>query len=285
MTKQERYIRNNEAIKSKAIYKIFQNQKKAFADLLENEEKKSRIFVKKSIIDDIIDPFLDDIKSEVPEYLLTVLPKIMREGAKDPIKRYKDLLPDDYALVFNISTAPATVYLQELSDLMLSQRDGSILKTTKDELRSIMRNGISDWDSYTAIAKRIREVDPFVFSRSRSKTIAVNEIGRSYWWANHEPGNVLSDDGYILEKSWQSSDDEKVRPTHNQNEEAWSIPFDEAFPWTDDQYAPSTNDINCRCTSTHKIVGIKNWKSVFAIEKWATGRDIKKVFDFIKSRV
>lgn len=89
-------------------------------------------------------------------------------------------MPDDYALVFDIETEPASQYLTELRDLHLSQRQGSILKTTRDELRTIMANGIDEGMSYTEIGKQILEQDPFVFSKSRAKTIAVNEIGRAY---------------------------------------------------------------------------------------------------------
>lgn len=59
----------------------------------------------------------------------------MNQGAKNPIKRYKDLLPSNYSLSFDIETSPAEKYLRDLNDLMLSQRDGSILKTTRDRLR------------------------------------------------------------------------------------------------------------------------------------------------------
>lgn len=218
MTKQERYLRNQENLKAKAIYKLLKKHKGLFADTLEQEDKSHRILTTKAIGDDLIDPFLDDIKSDIPEYLLSVLPSIMEEGAKDPIKRYKELLPEDYALTFDIDTEPATIYLKELEDLMLSQRQGSILRTTRDELRIIIADGIEEGMSYGEIAKQIREVDPFVFSKARAKTIAVNEIGRSYGWANHEPGRVLTDEGYVLEKSWQTSDDNDVRPTHTENE-------------------------------------------------------------------
>lgn len=230
MTKRERYLRNQEKIKTKAIYKLLQKHKGLFADALEKEDKSHRLLTMKAIGDDIIDPFLEDIKADIPKYLLSVLPSIMEEGAKDPIKRYKELLPEDYALTFDIETEPATIYLKELEDLMLSQRKGSILKTTRDDLRFIMADGIEEGMSYGEIAKQIREMDPYVFSKSRAETIAVNEIGRSYGWANHEPGRVLTDEGYVLEKSWQTSDDDKVRPTHTENENAGWIPFEDSFP-------------------------------------------------------
>lgn len=284
MTKRERYLRNQEKIKTRAIYAILREQRDIFADMLEKNDKSFRLLTTKAIDDDLIEPFLEATKDMVPRYLLRVLPSIMTEGAKEPIKRYKDLLPQGYELIFNVSTEPATKYLEDLEDLMLSTRQGSILKTTRDELRSIMAKWVENGDSYATIAKKIREEDPFVFSKTRAETIAVNEVGRAYWWANHEPWQVLSDDGYVLVKEWATSNDDKVRPTHMDNEEAWPIPFDDPFPWTDDQFAPS-HDINCRCTSTHEITGIKSANGIHKIEKWMTGRDIKKIFDLLQKQV
>lgn len=169
-----------------------------------------------------------------------------------------------------------------MTDLMLSDKKGSISRTTKNKLLDILEKGISDGKSYGAIAKEIREVDPFVFSRARAKTIATNELGRAYGWANYEPGRVLTEEGYILVKYWQTSEDDKVRPTHMQNQEADKVDFTAEFPGTGDMYAPSTNDINCRCTSTHEIVGIADGKGIRHIHRGTTGKEIKKIFDFIK---
>jgi len=284
MTKRERYIRNQEAIKSKALYKILQKHKGIFADLLEKEDKSFRLTLK-YIGDDIIWPFLDDIKGDIPEYLLSVLPKIMQEWAKDPIARYKYLLPDDYALVFDVDTEPATIYLKELEDLMLSQRSWSILKTTRDELRTLIWKWIEEWQSYWQIAKQRREVDPFVFSKARAKTIAVNEIWRSYGWANHEPWRELTREGYVLEKSWQTSDDKDVRDSHRVNEKAWWIPFDDLFPWTDDEFAPSPTEINCRCTSIHQVTWIKAFWQIHRVPRDIEAKDIKKLFENLKNWV
>jgi hypothetical protein len=284
MKKQERYLRNQEKIKSRAIYAIFQEQKEGFCIMLEEESKSFRIEVKKGE-GDIVKKFVEKTKYEIPNYLVKVLPAIMIEGAKIPIKRYKDLLPEGYALVFDVDTAPAAVYLQNMTDLMLSQKKGSISRTTKNELLNILEKGIADGKSYGAIAKQIREVDPFVFSKARSKTIATNELGRAYGWANFEPGQVLTDEGYILVKFWQTSEDDKVRPTHMENQAADKVPFADEFPGTGDLYAPSSIDINCRCTSTHEIVGIADGKGIRHIHRGTTGVEIKKIFDFIKKRV
>lgn len=285
-TKRERYIKNQEATKTRAIYKIFQSEKARFIERLEKREDTAKRLELKFTPDDLIDPFLDEIAPDVPEYLLTVLPTIMNEAAKEPIKRYKDLLPEGYALSFDIETAPAAKYLKDLEDLMLSQNEGSILKTTRDELRRIMERGVEQGQSYGQIAKDIQAEDPWVFSKTRAELIAVNEIGRAYGWANHEPAIELQREGYVLEKYWTTSHDDKVRKRHKANEAAGWIPLDRPFPGTADQFAPSTNEIRCRCTSTHRITGLTDGKQIIAIPKGMTAEDIKKKhFDFLGKKV
>lgn len=158
-------------------------------------------------------------------------------------------------------------------------------QTTRDELRSILSKWVAEGNSYGEIAKDIRSVDPFVFSKSRAKTIAVNEIGRAYGFANHEPGSELNRQGYVLKKIWATSEDDKVRPEHTQNEAEGFIDFEEAFSGTGDQYAPST-DINCRCTSTHQITWINDGKSIIPIAKGTSPEEIaKKHFEIFGKEV
>ena len=183
-----RFIENHERVKSNKIFSIFQSQKERFCVLLEEQDKKSFL--------EFIDTFVQEIAGEIPTYLVQVLPVIMKEGAKEPIKAYKKKLLKDYALSFDLPNAPAVKYLSELEDLMLSQRQGSISKTTRDELRRIITDGVEQGKSYTQVAQEIRQQDPFVFSRSRAMLIASNEIGKAYGWANLEPpriGHLLAD--------------------------------------------------------------------------------------------
>lgn len=104
----------------------------------------------------------------------------MIEGAREPIKRYAELLPSGYSLAFDIDASPASKYLQDMRNLMLSERNGSILLTTKNELMSILSQGVQEGLSYGEIATQIRGTDPFVFSKTRAKLIAINEVGRAY---------------------------------------------------------------------------------------------------------
>lgn len=134
---------------------------------------------------------MEDTKEQVPDYLFEELPAVMREAAKAEIIRYADLLPEGYGLAFDIDTSPVSKYLNDMRDLMLSDRDGSISKTTRDELRQIMADGVDAGMGYGEIAEYIEATDPFVFSKARANLVAVNEIGRAAGFANHEPAVEL----------------------------------------------------------------------------------------------
>ena len=253
----QKYLKNKRITSGRAIYKILERWKKDFVKRLEDRESKGAFYEMK---DDIVDGFIADIKYDLPEYFESELPPVMKQGAKGNIAKYSDLLPTGYSLAFDLPTSPASNYVRDLVDLHLSTRDGSTLKTTRDELRRIIADGLDDQGSYGSIAKNIRELDPFVFSKTRAKLIAVNEIGRAYGWADSEPARVLSSD-YVMEKKWETSQDEKVRPDHVANQAEGWIPMDRSWKATGDTYAPS-HDINCRCTSTDKIIGIKTARGV-----------------------
>lgn len=250
MTK--KYLKNKRITAGKEIGRILKRWSEEFIKRLDARESKGAFY---EVKEDLVGDFLDDIKEDLPEYFEQELPTVMKNGAKEKIAKYKDILPPGYKLAFDLPTEPASNYIRELTDLHLSTRDGSTLKTTRDELRRIIADGLDNNGSYGSIAREIEASDPFVFSKTRAKLIAVNEIGRAYGWADAEPSRVLAKD-YILEKKWETSKDEKVRPTHAQNEgEGW-IPFDKNWTGTGDEYAPS-HDINCRCTGTDRIIGIR----------------------------
>lgn len=89
--------------------------------------------------------------------------------------------------------------------------------------------------------------------------------------------------GYVLQKSWTTSHDDKVRPTHVQNERQGWVDFNGKFSGTEDEYAPSSHDINCRCTSSHRVVGVRKGLLVFDVRTLGM-RDIKKLFLQVRSK-
>lgn len=244
------YIRNQEKIRWRAITKILEAQKGTFCTLLDWQ---------KSFGDDIVKEFMDKTWSELPEYLVDVVPVIMERGKEDTKQDFKKEMPQGYSLWFDIETSPASIYIRELEELHLSQRKWSISKTTNDELRKIIADWIDEGLSYWQVAKLIRETDPFVFSKSRAELIAVQEIWQAYWFWNYQPIKDMAETGLVFEKRWITSHDWLVRPSHKENEEMGWIPMNEVFAWTGDECSPS-KEFRCRCYQENRIVEVKEYK-------------------------
>jgi hypothetical protein len=178
----------------------------------------------------------------------------MDRAYKQSLKPFKKYM-EDYAswLVFNIESEPAVRFLRKMQTLHLSERDGSIYKTTKQQILTILRDWVRLGKSYWEIAREIRDTQPFVFSKARAKLIAVQETWQAYGWANFEPAKIMSSRWFKMEKHWWTSRDDRVRPTHTDNMKQWWIDIKKIWTWTWDMYAPS-KEFNCRCTSTFRIV-------------------------------
>lgn len=160
---------------------------------------------------------------------------------------------------FNISSEPAVAYFQNLGniDFALLGLQEELLETMQKEIINILKEWVRNGKSYTQIAKEIHLVNPSIFPKPIAKSIAIIEVGRAYWWANHEPAIELEKQGYEMVKRWTTSHDNKVCLDCLANEAVGNIPLNDPFPGTGDQFAPSKKCKECRCSSTHTIVGIK----------------------------
>ena len=251
MNKAEIFQRKYENKIKKDIYKIFKSQKKELVNILQNEKKS---YSTKWILDDV-KKYFEKIASEIPDYLYTALQPLMQKVYQKAFKTYSNFLKDyDSRLIFNIDTEPCSKFINWIKELHLSQKKGSIRKTTEDEILAILEKWISEGKSYSTIWAEINRLDPFVFSQSRWELIAIQETWKAYGWANFEPARKMQDEeSFILQKKWVTSHDEKVRDSHNDNANEGRIDLNKEFSWTGDMYAPS-KQFRCRCTSTTKII-------------------------------
>lgn len=143
MTK--KYLKNKRITVGRVLTKMLKGWSKEFVKRLREREAKGAFW---SMKDDLVDGFITDIKYDLPDYLEKELPKVMETGAALNIRKYKEILPESYSLAFDLPTSPASNYVRDLVDLNLSIRDGSTLKTTRDELRRIIADGLDDKQSY-----------------------------------------------------------------------------------------------------------------------------------------
>lgn len=244
-----KYLENQYIMFQRGIFRIFRAELKEVVQLLESMEGKW--YETKGFMQSL-NSLLESFKELVPKYIIDNLPKVIKRGFDGSYQKYKKKLKDDYKLSFDLPTDSAVKYLASDYAFMLS--DEWLLKLTKEDLTRIVGEGISAGKSYGQIAKEIEEDIPFAFSKSRAKLIAVNEVWRAYWFWYFEPVKEMQKEGYTMEKQWITSHDSKVRPTHMANQSEWWIDIDKNWNATNDEFAPSTHDINCRCFMNTRIV-------------------------------
>lgn len=194
-------------------------------------------------------------QEHIAEAIASTSSRVMLKGGLFSVRKYK---LSSIGISFNLKNELAIRYLQAKRDIMLSNRQGSINKTTKDRLLDILRNGINDGKSYTTLANEIVALsDKGVFSPSRAQMIATNEIGQAYEFGNYVPVQEYSErTGRRVKKYWLTVRDNNVTDQCRANEETNGgngIELDEAFP-SGDQTAPRREHPRCRCNTIYDVV-------------------------------
>jgi len=242
-----KYKLKQEKILTQLIYREFKRWERKLAELLQNQNK----FYDKKTFEEELEKLI--------EYINTQIVLIITKKAKQVIwawfnawkKQFKKLT-EWFAIQWNLRNDEAVRYLQKLEDLHLSNKDGSIWKTTKSHIIHLLQKWTNDWLSYAEIWEQISKLDPFVFSQARWELIAVTEIGRAYEFWNYLPMKKLQDKWEIVKKRWSTVWDDRVRPSHKQNQADGWIDLKLPFSWTQSMIAPCC--FRCRCATQYNIL-------------------------------
>jgi hypothetical protein len=159
---------------------------------------------------------------------------------------------------FDLTNPRAVEYLAEHGAEYVT----GINETTRERIRTIIKEGAAEGASYTEIANRIGEIfrefagPANVVSvlldnvqRSRAELVAITELGNAY-----ERGTrILIDDlvagGLEMEKQWWTVHDERVSDGCQTNQDAGWIPVSDAFPSGHQQ---PLRFPGCRCTCLYR---------------------------------
>lgn len=157
----------------------------------------------------------------------------------------------DLALVgtFGLKHPSAVRYLEQHGAELVSR----INAETERQLRTLLTRGADQGWSYDKLAAEINaRFDGFAEGRpqqhidSRAHLVAVTELGNAYETGNYLAGQELRDAGLVMEKAWQTVEDERVCSEECEANQAqgW-IPFDE--PFSSGHLHPLAHPA-CRCT-------------------------------------
>jgi len=238
----EKYKHSQEIISSVIFYRELQRQKKQLINFLLLYNQKSFKDDFNAFIDKVLTPFA---------YIVSRKSKQVLTAWFNSWKKQFKKKTENININWGLKNDEATIYINNLTDLHLSQRNWSISRTTKLWIIELLRDWVNEWLSYWEIAKWIRLKDPVVFSKSRAELIAVQEVGRAYEYWNYLPMKELVNKWEQVKKKWITAWDEKVRPAHRQNWNDWWIDMKLPFSWTKTNIAPQ--GFRCRCSTAYLV--------------------------------
>jgi hypothetical protein len=160
------------------------------------------------------------------------------------VQAIKDLGID---LKFDLKNTKAVAFMDQYG---LDYVKG-IDETTRDGLRDLMTESISEGWSYTDTAKAIAEMFD-KFSDWRARLIAITETGHAYSEGTLITAQIMQEAGLQMQKSWLTAGDDDVEEDCRENEEAEWIDIDDEFPSGDDR--PLAHP-NCRCVLLTRRAG------------------------------
>jgi len=119
-------------------------------------------------------------------------------------------------------------------------------QTQIDRIQSIVMQGVDGGHDFFSIKKQLRKVDGI--SKRRARLIARDQVSK----LNGALNQIRQDDLGITHYIWRTSEDERVRETHQENNGkrfAWdSPPAETGHPG---------EDIQCRCTADPDLRGMR----------------------------
>lgn len=192
----------------------------------------------------VADETSPDLVDLLQQYIQLALPL----GAK--------AISDDLGITaaFDLKNPRAVAYLDAHGAELVKGIDD----TTRDELRTLIRDMTDEGESYDAVAKAIQDkFDGFADGRpqqhieSRAHMVAVTEMGNAYAAGNKAVADDLADGGLVIEKSWVTMGDDRVSDECLANEAQGWIPNEQAFSSGDD--VPLAHP-GCRCDCYYRTV-------------------------------
>jgi SPP1 gp7 family putative phage head morphogenesis protein len=143
----------------------------------------------------------------------------------------------------------------KLNERLEKNRNEIILK-----LRDIITQELVKGSTYKTMSKRVQEV--FEGDIVKAMRVVRTESGRLKEKAKLDSANVADDSGIVMEKTWRTLSDERVRDKHTSLDYI-TIHAKGVFEIDDDKaqapkmFAKPENSINCRCFLTYSIKSIE----------------------------
>jgi hypothetical protein len=253
-----KFLSKNEVRLEAVLFRKFAKQQKYIIESMRDLSafKEKTIVVETKLLEDEIREMLKLLpeQEEIANAIVATSKVVMLKGGRNAIEQYA---LGSVGISFNLRNERAIQYLKGKHDLMLSDFQGSINKTTKDRVLEIIRDGVNNRSTYTQMAQQIEALSTAgIFSRARGQTIAVAEVGKAYEFGNYVPVDEFAQrTGRRVIKHWQTVGDERVTPECHENESASAAGIPHNVPFASgDLTAPRSTNPKCRCSTGYEVV-------------------------------
>ena len=242
-----RTVRAIEGKLEKAMTKAFRAQGKAFSKGFASLQGE----FSEALSDDDWVGIWDDVAQRTAQLFLRPIQRAVQLSLSSAAEELITDLDVDYT--FDLDNPRAVAYIEEHGADLVS----GINETTRDYIRTIIRNGTDEGWSYNRMAQAIsdRFVDfavgrPQEHIESRAHLIAIQEVGEAYEHGNEVVIRDLQSAGLKMEKKWDTMSDDRVsQDICAPNAAQGWIPVDEPFQ---SGHQRALGHVACRCTTLYR---------------------------------
>jgi len=188
-----------------------------------------------------------DIEKETDEDLQNVILGVEKDGILSGADQLKGQLKYDPKTTFSLANPRAVKYFKETGGSLKYIKD--IQGTTRDGIKTIITDALDTGKSYSQTAKIISDAFNGELGRGRARTIAVYESAQAYESGNSIFAASLKEGGIEIEKSYQTSKDDKVSDLCQGNADDGWIPLDEEHS---SGVMNPPGHVNCRCYEMYR---------------------------------
>lgn len=232
----------------KSLSKFFEAQGIA----MERAFRPYRRVIEEALTGDEADDIIDDvIAAQAPALQRAIVPAVREAALAGARGIARDVATS--VISFEIESPRVRDYI----DRVAAARVTAINDTTRQRMRELIARSQADRESYSTLAKRIRDqfdgfagIKPQRHIRDRAELVAVTEIGDAYEEGSAAGVQQVAQQGYPMEKRWITVADDRVSEGCAANEDAGWIGLSDPFPSGHDR---PLRFPGCRCTAAYRL--------------------------------
>lgn len=227
--------------------------------------------------------YLDELLAKNHSELKTIIYDVLGESYKDGFYMTAWAVETDALsrLAYSAIKPDGILRMIEnpISGLTLSQRLEKHRSEVVWKVQQEVTQGLVKGETYGTMSKRLKET--FEGDAVKSMRVVRTETHRAIEQAKHDSAAHATRNGVIMMKEWASSQDERVRSSH-QHLDGTKIQMDENFKGkygsgpAPGQLGHPAEDINCRCVLYYSIESIQKPDAKelenMAFEEWKEER-------------